>query len=150
MSAFFAFLHHVVAFTLVAAIAVEFVLLRGDLTPQTARTLLRADALYGVSAALLIIVGVLRIVYFEKGANYYLDSIPFIAKVSLFALVGVLSIYPTRAFLSWRPALKEGRLPSVTPQQIRSIRTFLHLELMGVVLILLCAALMAKGLGFRP
>ena len=37
MSTLFAFLHHLAAFTLVSAIAIEFVLLRGELTLWSAR-----------------------------------------------------------------------------------------------------------------
>ncbi|HYL23284.1 MAG TPA: DUF2214 family protein, partial [Burkholderiales bacterium] len=105
MTPFFAFLHHLAAFTLVAALAVEFVLLRGELTATRARQILSADRLYGISAGLILVIGFARVFRFEKGAHYYFHSIPFIAKLSLFAVVGLLSIYPTLQFLKWRPAL---------------------------------------------
>jgi putative membrane protein len=44
MSALFAFLHHVAAFGPVAALAVEFVLVRDDLTLRGARRIQIADA----------------------------------------------------------------------------------------------------------
>ena len=47
-------------------------------------------------------------VYFEKGASYYFHSVPFVAKLSLFVMVGLLSIYPTMEFLSWRASVKQG------------------------------------------
>jgi len=43
MSSFFAFLHHVAAFALVAALVVEFVLIRDELSATTVRRLARAD-----------------------------------------------------------------------------------------------------------
>jgi len=49
MSAFFAFLHHVSAFTLVATLAVEFVLIRSTLTVESARKLQTTDMVYGIS-----------------------------------------------------------------------------------------------------
>jgi len=55
-------------------------------------------------------------------------------------LIALLSIYPTVKFLSWRK--------TVDPAGARAIRTIIHLELVGVVLILLFAALMARGIGF--
>jgi hypothetical protein len=67
MATFFAFLHHVAAFTLVSALAVEFVLIRQELTLTSARRLPIVDAVLGVSAGLLLIVGLLRVFYFEKG-----------------------------------------------------------------------------------
>ena len=39
MSTLFAFLHHLCAFTLVAAVAIEFTLIRGELTLSSARRL---------------------------------------------------------------------------------------------------------------
>jgi putative membrane protein len=139
MSAFMAFLHHVAAFALVAAIAVEFVVIRDELSPRTARRLARADLVVGLSAGLLLVVGVLRVIYFEKGAAFYLYNSAFIVKMVVFVLVALLSIYPTLKFLAWR----QGIDPTAVPK----IRRILHLELMGVVLILLCAALMARGIG---
>ena len=140
MSAFMAFLHHVAAFALVAALAVEFVVIRDELTPRTARRLARADLVVGLSAGVLLVVGLLRVFYFEKGAAFYLHNSAFIAKMVLFVLVALLSIYPTLKFLAWRRG--------IDPTAVPNIRRLLHLELVGVVLILLCAALMARGIGF--
>lgn len=147
MPALFAFLHHLAAFALVSALAVELVLLRGDLTLPNAKTLVRVDAIYGLAAVLLLIVGSLRVMYFEKGATYYGHSVPFMTKISLFVLIGLVSIAPTRAFLSWRPALRRGELPVVAPEALRRLRGLVHLELAAVVFVLLCAALMARGIG---
>src|SRR5215831_9959304 len=108
MSATFAFLHHVAAFALVSTLAIEFILIRSEPTFKTARTLLIVDALFGASAGAVLVIGLLRVFFFEKGAMYYFHSVPFIAKLSLFAIVGLLSIYPTRQYLSWRASLKQG------------------------------------------
>jgi putative membrane protein len=147
MAALFAFLHHISAFTLFAAIVVEFVLLRGTLTVESARKILRADMILGISAGVLLIVGLTRVFHFEKGAYYYFHTWTFIAKLSLFIIVGVLSAIPTREFLRWRPALKSGVVPTLSPERLRTVRSILHYELMGLVLIVLLAALMAKGIG---
>ena len=148
MTPLFAFLHHLAAFTLVAALAVEFVLLRGELTATRARQILSADRIYGVSAGLILVIGLARVFHFEKGAAYYFHSIPFIAKLSLFVIVGLLSIYPTVQFLSWRTDVRQGRTPAATDEKVRRIRTIIHLQLAAIVLLILCAALMAKGVGY--
>jgi putative membrane protein len=147
MAALFAFLHHVAAFALVSALAIEFVLIRGELTHRNARALLIIDAIFGASAGLILVVGLLRVFYFEKGADYYFHDIPFLIKLSLFVLIGVLSIYPTRQFLGWRAGLKQGTAPSVEPERVRTIRRVIHWELAAVVVLILCAALMARGIG---
>jgi len=148
MTPFFAFLHHLAAFTLVAALAVEFILIRGELNLGTARRLRLVDMVFGMSSGVVLAVGLLRVFYFEKGASYYFHSAPFIAKLSLFVIVGLLSIYPTVEFLSWSKSLKRGQLPALTDRKIASIRSVIHWELAAVIVIILCAALMAKGVGY--
>jgi putative membrane protein len=147
MSALFAFLHHISAFTLFAALVVEFVLIRSVLTVESARKIQVADMIFGISSGVLVVVGLARVFHFEKGAYYYFHTWTFIAKLSLFVIVGLISIIPTREFLRWRPAVKTGQVPAVSPERIKSIRSIIHYELVGVVLIILFAALMAKGIG---
>lgn len=147
-SALFAFLHHAAAFLLVAAVMVELVLLRGEITIASARTLLRMDSVYGLSAAVLLIVGFIRVVYTEKGAAYYFHSGTFLAKLVLFIIVGLLSIVPTVQFLGWRKALKAGQAPTLDDAARRRMRMIIHTELTLLFLIMLCAALMARGIGF--
>ena len=147
-SALFAFLHHAAAFLLVAVVMVELVLMRGELTVASARTLLRMDAVYGASAVVLIIVGSIRVAYTEKGADYYFHSAPFLAKIALFIVVGLLSIVPTMQFMRWRKVLSAGQAPVLDDATRRRIRMIIHTELTLLFLIMLCAALMARGIGF--
>jgi putative membrane protein len=147
MSAFFAFLHHLAAFALVGALAVEFALLRAALDLRTARWLQRADLVYGLSSGILLAVGLLRVFQFEKGPDYYFHSAPFLAKLLLFLAVGLVSIAPTREFLSWSKALKARQVPELGEARRQRLRAIVHLELAGVVLIILCAALTARGIG---
>jgi putative membrane protein len=109
MSTLFAFLHHLCAFTLVGAIAIEFTLVRQELSLASARRLLATDLVLGIAAGLLLVIGLLRVFFFEKGAAYYWHSHAFLIKFSLFVIVGLLSIIPTREFLSWRGAIKAGQ-----------------------------------------
>jgi putative membrane protein len=147
MAALFAFLHHVSAFTLFAALVVEFVLIRSALTVDSARKIQRADMILGISAGVLLVVGLARAFHFEKGATYYFHTWTFIAKLSLFVIVALISIIPTTEFLRWRSALSAGQVPDVSPEKMKSIRSIIHYEMVGVVLIILFAALMAKGIG---
>ncbi|MGH8730060.1 MAG: DUF2214 family protein [Burkholderiales bacterium] len=148
MSSLLAFLHHVAAFALVAALVVEFVLIKGVVTPANARKIALTDLVFGVSAGVVLVVGLLRVFYFEKGADYYFHSAPFIAKVSLFVIIALLSIYPTIQFLSWGKSLKQGKLPIVEERKLHTIRAIIHWELAAIVLLILCAALMARGVGY--
>jgi putative membrane protein len=145
MSTLFAFLHHLCAFTLVAAVAIEFSLMRGELTLGSARRLQATDLVLGIAAGLLLIIGLLRVFYFEKGASYYFHSHAFLIKFSLFIIIGLLSIIPTLEFLSWRGAIKAGRAPVVEAKKRKRVTAVLHAELAAIVVILLCAAIMARG-----
>ena len=148
MSSLLAFLHHVAAFALVAALTAELVLLRDPLTPGTARRLQIFDAAYGISAGILLFAGLLRVFLSEKGAAYYFHSAPFLAKLALFIAIAALSIYPTVVFLSWRRDTKQGRVPPVSDAQRTRLRKIIHWELVLLIPLLLCAALMARGVGY--
>ena len=147
MASLFAFLHHIAAFTLFAALVVELILIREVLTVGTARRLQIADMAFGIAAGVILVVGLLRVFYLEKGATYYFHTWTFIAKLALFVIIGLVSIIPTREFLSWRKAVKQGQAPSVSPDKVRTLRSIIHWELVGIVVIILMAALMAKGVG---
>ncbi len=67
---------------LVASLVVEFVVIRDDMNARTARRLALADLGLGVSAGVLLVVGLLRVFYFEKGAAFYFSSGAFIAKLA--------------------------------------------------------------------
>lgn len=146
MSAFLAFCHHLLVFTLVAALAVEWVLLQQPLNLPNARKLQQVDAVYGICAALVLLVGGLRVMYFEKGAQYYFQSAPFIAKLVLFAVIGLLSILPTVEFLRWRSATRQGQVPEIPASRLKLLQRVLTLELAGVVCMALGAALTARGM----
>ncbi len=147
MSSLLAFLHHIAAFAFVAALVVEFVLIRDELTLGTARKLPLVDLVAGASAGVVLVVGMFRVGYFEKGGDYYLHSAPFLAKMTLFSVIALLSIYPTITFLSWIKPVRDGQIPVLSAGKRRMLRAIIHTELALVVLLILCAALMARGVG---
>jgi putative membrane protein len=145
MSTLFAFLHHLCAFTLVAMVAVEFTLIRQELTVASARRLQVTDLVLGIAAGLLLVIGLLRVFFFEKGPDYYWHSHAFLAKFALFIIVGGLSVVPTMEFLSWRGAIAAGQVPVMAAGKRRLVTVIIHAELAAIAVILLCAAIMARG-----
>jgi putative membrane protein len=133
---------------IVGVLTAELVLLGGELTAASARSLLRVDAAYGIAAAVLLVVGFGRVFYTEKGAPYYFHSIPFLIKITLFLIVGVISIYPSLKYLSWRGALRAGKAPTLDAAVRRRLRMIVHVELTLLFIIMLCAVLMARLIGF--
>jgi putative membrane protein len=146
-SAIMAFLHHLAAFTLTAAIIYELVTFRKDLSLAEARKIQRMDILYGISAGVLVIVGLLRVFYFEKGAAFYAQNWFFWLKMAGFGLAALLSIYPTVRFIRWRKPLAANQVPSLTDGEASRIKMILRLEMLAIGLILFAAAMMARGLG---
>lgn len=142
-----AFLHHLFAFTLVASLVYEFIAFRKGMTLAEARRIQRVDLAYGISAGLLVVVGLLRVFLFEKGLNFYLNNPFFWVKMGAFVLVALLSIDPTIRYLRWNRALKENRPPEVSEAEYKRTRLLLGLEVAGIVIILLAAPLMARGIG---
>ncbi|HZO22783.1 MAG TPA: DUF2214 family protein [Steroidobacteraceae bacterium] len=147
MPALMAFVHHLAAFTLVGALAAEVVLFKPPLTVPQARRVQRADLVFGAAATLVLVVGLLRVFFFEKGAGYYFSNVFFLTKLSLFILAGLISIYPTVLFLSWSKTLRQGNTPTIAPEQVRRARMCMMLELTAILGILICAPLMARGFG---
>lgn len=148
LSAIMAFLHHVAAFTLVTTLGVEVALFKPPLSANQARRLIVTDTLFGVSATFLLIVGLLRVFFFEKGAAYYFHDAFFVTKLSLFIVAALISIYPTVLYLSWRKPLRNGAVPEVSDTQRKRARMCLMLELTAVLGILFCAPFMARGFGY--
>ena len=146
-SAIMAFLHHLAAFTLVGSLIYEHTTFRKGLSLTDARRIQRMDILYGVSAGLIVVVGLLRVFYFEKGAPYYSHNLFFWTKMAGFALAALLSIYPTIRFVSWNKFFARNEVPEISDQEFTRIRMIMRLELLAIVVILFSAAAMARGLG---
>jgi putative membrane protein len=147
-SAAMAFLHHLAAFTVVGALVAEVMLFKPPLSVVQARRLQRTDGVFGIAASVLLIVGLLRVFFFEKGPSYYFADAFFLTKLSAFIVAALISIYPTVMFLSWSKALKQGIAPDISAEKVRRARMCLMWELTAIVVILFCAPLMARGFGY--
>ena len=140
-----AILHHLLVFSLFAILAVELVWLKRDLDLAGLRRVGRLDAIYGAVAGGVLVIGILRVFYGLKGADYYLSSHSFWAKMAAFALVGLLSIPPTLQMIKWRKRAESepGWLPSQA--EVSGARRYLHIEAAVFLLIPVFAAAMARG-----
>jgi putative membrane protein len=114
------------------------------LSVDTARRIARVDAVYGIAAQAVLGVGLSRIGY-EKGWVYYSHNSYFWIKMGAFATVALLSVYPTITFLGWRKNLREHTLPAMEIPQVKRITWLLRLQLLGLLVVLWAAAMMAKG-----
>jgi putative membrane protein len=146
-AALVAFGHYFAFFALTAALVLQIVLLTASPTIQIAKRIQRADRAYALMALLVLVMGLLRVFYFEKGADYYFGNSYFIIKLSLFVLVGLISAYPTITYLGWNKAIKMGNAPELSIESALNLRRALHYQLVGILGILFCASMMAHGIG---
>lgn len=141
-----AWLHFVFAFILVGALVAELFILRLPIDGRVARLLLRVDLFYGLSAVLLILAGVSRVIWGAKGWAYYQDQPFFWAKVATFAVIGLISIAPTMTFLRWNKAARADAAFLAPEAQVKSMRRLVMIETHVLALLLLFASLMARGI----
>ncbi|MBY0563442.1 MAG: DUF2214 family protein [Hyphomonadaceae bacterium] len=141
------FLHFTFAFILVGALAAEAFILRLPVDSRVAKLLVRVDAFYGLSALLILIVGVSRAIWGATGWDYYQAQPFFWAKLATFVAIGLLSVQPTLRFLRWNKAAKADAAFVAPASEVKSARRLVMIEVHLIVLILLCAALMARGIG---
>jgi putative membrane protein len=142
-----AWLHFVFAFVLVGALVAEAFILRLPVDGRVARLLLRVDLFYGLSAVLLIVAGVARVVGGAKGWLYYQGQPFFWAKMATFAVIGLVSILPTMTFMRWNKAAGANSSFVAPDADVRRIRRYVIGETHLIALLLLCAVLMARGIG---
>ncbi len=145
--ALLAYFHFASIFLLFAFLTVEAMLLRHPLYTARLRLVARVDAWYGASAVMVLASGVLRWFFGAKGSAFYNSNPVFHTKITLFVLVGLLSIKPTIQILRWSRELKQNAafLPPVDAQ--KSVRRLVMVQIHLAALIPLLAVLMARGIG---
>lgn len=146
-SALFAFLHFLAVFGIFATVFFEWQTMSRAPTHAEARRIQVCDRWFGIFAAVVLVVGFLRVFYFEKGQAFYFSNPVFHAKLTLFVLVGLLSIYPTVRFIKWGAQTKQGLAPIVPAAEYARIMLMLRAELVLLLGMALCASLMARGVG---
>jgi putative membrane protein len=137
------YVHFISIFAIVGTLISEHLLLKNEMTRAGLSRLARIDAVYGLAAIALLGAGfTLWLGGIGKPAEFYTKNWIFLTKVSLFVIVGLLSIYPTVFFIINRKGQPDEsiKIPKV-------IFWMLRFELLLIFIIPLLAGLMAKGVG---
>jgi putative membrane protein len=128
----------------VGSLVSEHLLLKKELTRNEIARLSRIDAVYGIAALTLVAVGLtLWLGSIGKPSVWYTKNWIFHTKITLFATIGLLSIYPTVFFIKNRKGNPEEKV--TIP---KSIFWMLRFELLLLFIIPLLAGLMARGIGY--
>jgi putative membrane protein len=147
INALFAFVHFAAVFGIFSTVAYELLTMSRAPSLADARRIQLCDRWYGISAGVVLVVGLLRVGYFEKGVAFYQANPFFHAKLTLFVIVGLISIYPTMRFIKWRQHTRQGQPPVVSEQEYTRIVLILRTELALLLGMALCASLMARAVG---
>lgn len=146
MEPLLAYLHSLTIIVIGAFLTAELLVCRPGLTATQVRLLPRLDVVFFLAALGALATGLLRLFFYAKGLGFYLPNPFFIAKMALYLVIALLSVYPTLRFIGWRRALiASGALPHA--EEVTAVRRMVHLELGLFALMPLMAVLMARGIG---
>ncbi len=138
--------HHLLIFILFGILVSELVLVRKNMSAPEVRRVAAIDLWYGIVALLIVIVGFSRAIFAAKGWAYYSANSFFWAKIGVFVLIAVLSIWPTLKFIGWRRHFQGvGAAPEAAA--VTWVTRILWLETALFALLPAFAAAMARGYG---
>jgi putative membrane protein len=142
-----AYVHTLSFMVCFGALVLERKLVRADPDRGDATLMVVTDVVYGIAALTLVLSGILRVLRFGQGVDFYTQNPLFWLKVGSFVAVGALSLYPTFVYILWANPLRKGELPQVSEALATRLRWFLNIELLGFAAIPLLASLVARGVG---
>ncbi|HYP04233.1 MAG TPA: DUF2214 family protein [Cyanobium sp.] len=145
-----AYLHTLGIMVCFAALVLERKLIRPDPGRADAIAMVITDVVYGIAALAVVLSGILRVLRYGRGVEFYAQNPLFWLKVGIFVAVGIVSLYPTFTFILWANPLRKGELPQVSEALAARLRWFVNIELLTFATIPLLASLMARGVGLSP
>ena len=147
LEAILSYLHLLAILTMVVFVASEAALCRAQwLNAAVVERLAKVDRIYGIAALAVLATGVTRTLLGVKGTAWYWSNPLLHMKLTLFVVVGVISIFPTLTFLRWRKAVRaDGSLPNEA--QIARARRLVMVQAHIIAVIPLLAVFLARGYG---
>jgi putative membrane protein len=145
--AILAYLHLLSILTMVVFISSEAALCRVQwLNAAVVERLAKVDLVYGIAAIMVLATGVARTVWGVKGTSWYWTNPLLHVKLTLFIVVGIVSIFPTLTYMRWRKTLSaSGSLPGEA--EIKKTRKLVMVQAHLIALIPLVAVFLARGFG---
>jgi putative membrane protein len=123
--------------------------LRGPLDAAGLRRVFYADGWWGAAAGIWIGTGLVRLIGgLEKSMDYYLQNHLFWGKMTLLLGILLLEVSPVVTLVRWRVQLRRGETPDTRlADRFASIS---YVQAMLVLLMVLAATAMARGIGMAP
>jgi putative membrane protein len=105
-----------------------------------------ADNVWGITAVILIVTGLMRVFGgFEKGADYYLHEPLFHLKMAALVLILIFEIAPMMSLIRWRIAVRNGETPDIA--RAGRFARIGHWQSILLVVMVFAASGMARGIG---
>jgi putative membrane protein len=142
MEPLMAYLHYLTIILTGAFLTSELVICRPGLGASQVRLLRGLDVAFFVAALGALATGLLRLFFYAKGLAFYTSNPAFWAKMALYVVIALLSIWPTVRFIRWGRASGPPAAADVA-----TVRRLLHVELALFALMPLLAVWMARGIG---
>jgi putative membrane protein len=140
------YIHYLGIMVLMGSLITEHLVLNPSLTKNQVKSLATVDLIYGLSAILVLATGLLRWFVYGKGYDFYMSTPLFHIKITLFVILGLLSIFPTRKYLKWKKMYKNGLDPDISAKSVKGTLLFIRIELLIVAIIPLLAVMIARGI----
>ena len=149
LESWLAYAHFVAILSLVVFITSEAALCRPEwLNAAVVRRLGRLDLLYLGAAVAVLLTGLARTYWGTKGGGWYWQQPLLHAKLTLFVVIGLISLKPTFAFIRWRRQLEaSGALPGEA--EVRSVRRLIMVQAHLMLLLPLAGSWLARGVWTR-
>lgn len=136
------YLHFLGIFVVFAAVLGQHLLLKGTVARAVVAKAQRFDIAYAAAVVIVLATGLLQWFSGSKPAVFYTSNPVFHTKLTLFLVIGLVSIYPS-VFMGRNRKGDPGELIAVPRGLVHCVR----IELLLLVLMPLLAVIMSKGLG---
>ena len=140
---FVRYLHYVSIILVAGALVSQHMLLATTLSRQAIKKISRIDMMYGVMMITVLMTGLALWLWVGKDASFYSKNPLLHIKLTLFVILGIISIVPTIFFI------KQSKGPSDEMVAIpKKIYWYIRIELLLLLIIPYCAILIAEGISF--
>ena len=146
-SATVAYVHYLGIILCFGALMFERIILKINLNKQETISIIIADLIYGIAGLAILITGILRVKYYGQGGEFYTGNPIFWVKVSLYIIIGLISLYPTTTYILWAIPLSKNKLPVISENLVKRFKLIITTELVGFAVIPFFATLMSRGIG---
>ncbi len=145
--AFFAWLHLIAAGLAAGLLLSEYWLCRRIPDRAQVRLLGTADLGYFLALTGSLATGLAKVLFFGQDTAYYLTNRLFWLKISLFVVIGLVALFPTRQYIRWNREARTAAAFAPLTRDLERVRATVALQLGLMLLLPLLAILVARGYG---